>query len=253
MIKSWTDIDIELWSELNEIKRLKDTLTTTEFYIEIIAFLEEISPDDQIFDEMTSGELFEKINKSSWVWHIAETVPKPWNGMTPKPLNDLTFGEFIDLESFQADPEANLQAIAALLWRKTKEDDWGNTIWEPYEYDLETRKTLFLKAPITHVYPAIGTYQKWRQNFFENYAELFMTEQDQKEIEEVEDLGNHSRTQAKKAEILEERQKKWSWEALIWNMSGETMTQIIPLLQLPVLLVFNMLSMKHSLSENNTK
>jgi len=253
MIKSWSDVNVKLWTELSEIKKLKDTLTTTEFYIEIIAFLEDISPDDSIFDEMSSGELFRKINESSWVWSIPDSLPKPHNGLVPKPLNDLTLGEFVDLESFQTDIESNLSRVAALLWRKTRQNEWGNTIWEPYEYDLESRLVDFSTAPITSIYPILGVYQKWRQNFFENYAELFMTEEDKVEIEALEDEGNYSRTEAKKAEILEERQKKWSWEALIWNMAGEDMCQIIPLLQLPVLLVFNMLSMKHSLSENNTK
>lgn len=255
MLNNWNDITIELYQELVGIKKSSETLTTTELYIEIISFLEGISPSDPVFDDMSAEELMSKIKNTSWVWGLPEGRIKSWNDYSPKPLESLTFGEFIDIESFQADKEENLHKIAALLWRKTKINEWDNLVYEPYEYDLFNRSEEFKNAPVSSVYPIIGLYEKWREDFFKNYAELFMSEEEQKQLEEIqkeeeeEDTGNYSRTEQKKQEILEERQKKWSWESLIWGLTQEDMTKIISLLELPVLLVFNMLSMKKSLEE----
>lgn len=253
LISNWTEIDLELFQELQEIKSLERDLTVTEYYIEIIAFLAGVPPEDPVFDDMSSTELFQLVQQMSWIWGVPDGRPKDWNGLKPKPLDTLTLGEFIDMEHFIVEETANVSKIAALLWRKTRLDDWGTMQWEPYEYDLNSRAEEILRAPVSHIWPAINQYKKWRETFFSNYAELFAPP-DQPSDEPEEDGepdadGNFSRTQAKQAEILAGRYQKWSWESLIWSLANEDITRIPAIFNLPVLLVFNMLSMRHSLRE----
>jgi len=245
--KNWGDISYEVWKELVEIKKLN--LPFTNLYIEILSLLWDISPDDDMFD-MDIDELISHVKEIDWVLKepIFNTPVKEWNDFRLKNLNKITLGEFIDIENKVNDIDNNLDWVCAILYKRWKEDEWNNSVDEPYLYDLDERIALFRGAPLPLLLAIKGEYLKWRENFMLNYKELFESGEPSDEVEEDEELigveNKMAKINNKKAEIA----VKWSWENLLWGLSGEDITKIKNIFELNVIFVFNILSMRKSLS-----
>jgi hypothetical protein len=82
-----------------------------------------------------------------------------------------------------------------------------------------------------------------------NYEELFNPgeplDKDEQPDEELMGVDiKMSKINNKKEQIM----IKWSWENLLWNISGEDILKIKDIFNLNVIFVFNMLAMKKSLS-----
>jgi hypothetical protein len=145
---NWDEISYEQYKELVEIKNLD--LPYTQLYIEILALLWDISPDDDIFD-MDIDEFIQYTKQVEWILRDP-VITKPhlkWNEFTLKNLNKLSLGEFIDIENKLNDIDNNLDWVASVVYKKTKTDEWGNTIQEPYTYEINHRIELFNTAPLT--------------------------------------------------------------------------------------------------------
>lgn len=244
--KSWDDISYDIYKELNEIK--KSNLSFTNLYIEVLSLLWDISPDDDIFD-MDIDELISYKNKIDWIFNepVFNNCIIYKNKFKLKNLNKITLGEFIDIENKIGEIDDNLDWISAILYKKYKEDDWGNIIEEPYTYDINERIELFNKETITFLLPIKKYYLEWRENFMLNYKELFESNNDLDNVDEDELVGVDNKIN----KINQRKEKiiiKWSWENLLWGLSGEDITKIKDIFNLNVIFVFNMLSMKKSLS-----
>jgi hypothetical protein len=247
--KSWFDVSIEQYQELIQIEKEKENLSKTEYFIEKLALFLDLSPEDSFFDEIEADDLFKIINGISWTNSPipVSSKEKEFNGMLPKKFEALCLGEFIDLEHFMENPDDNLHKIAAVLYKQSRVNKWGNLEIEPYEYDSEKRAEEFLEAPVPPVYNLVSSYVAWRKNFLDNYQELFQgDEPDQDEEEELEGYEVVERQkQLQKEKVL----IKWSWENMIWNLSQEDITKMKSIFGTEVILVFNMLSMKKSLDK----
>lgn len=244
---NWDQISYEQYKELNEIKNLNASYT--ELYIEILSLLWDISPDDEVFD-MDIDLFVEYTKKVEWVLR-EPIINKPhlkWGEYTLKNLNKLSLGEFIDIENKLNELDNNLDWLAAITYKKTKIDEWGNTTFEPYTYEIDHRISIFKDAPIPLLLYIKKEYLQWRENFMLNYKELFQgdTPPDEKEDDEVlTGVDNKiSKINDKKEQIM----VKWSWENLLWGLSGEDILKIKDIFNLNVIYVFNILSMKKSLS-----
>jgi hypothetical protein len=245
---NWDEISYEQYKELVEIKNLD--LPYTQLYIEILALLWDISPDDDIFD-MDIDEFIQYTKQVEWILRDP-VITKPhlkWNEFTLKNLNKLSLGEFIDIENKLNDIDNNLDWVASVVYKKTKTDEWGNTINEPYTYEINHRIELFNTAPLTLLLSIKDEYLKWRENFMLNYEELFNPgeplDKDEQPDEELMGVDiKMSKINNKKEQIM----IKWSWENLLWNISGEDILKIKDIFNLNVIFVFNMLAMKKSLS-----
>lgn len=245
---NWGEISYEQYKELNEIKNLE--LSFTQLYIEVLSLLWDISPNDEVFD-MDIDEFMDYTKKVEWVLRepvITKTYSE-WNGFTLKNLNKLTLGEFIDIENKINDLDNNLDWLASITYKKTKIDEWGNTINEPYIYELDHRISLFKEAPIPLLLYIKKEYLQWRGTFMDNYKELFDNGQpkDTDDLDDEELVGADvklSKINDKKEQIM----VKWSWENLLWGLSGEDIIKIKDIFNLNVIYVFNMLSMKKSLT-----
>lgn len=249
--KNWFEVSIEQYQELVGIESQKDTFSNTEYFIEKLSLFLDISPEDSFFDDISANELFELINTISWTNSPIPVTPlnEKWENMIPKKFETLCLGEFIDLEHYMNDPDENLHKIAAILYKQTAVDKWGNTEIEPYEYDLEQRSEIVLKAPIPQVYNLATSYSQWRKNFLENYEDLFQGEEGEEEEEEEEELEGYEKIEKQKQLQKEKVLVKWSWENMIWNLAQEDITKMKEIFGLEVILVFNMLSMKKSLDK----
>lgn len=245
--KNWFEVTVSQYQELIEIEAQKESLTNTEYFIEKLALLFDVGPDDEMFDIIDTDELFQLINAISWTNSpIPVCNPEKYNDLVPKKFTSILLGEFIDLEHYMTDPNNNLHKISAILYKQTRINDWGNQEIEPYEYDLEERAEMFLDAPVPGAYNLINSYTSWRKTFIENYEELFQGEQ---ETDEDDELEGYEKIEQQKKLQKEKVLVKWSWENMIWNLCKEDITKMKSVFGLEVILVFNMLSMKKSLEK----
>jgi hypothetical protein len=228
--KSWNQIKVDQFIELHNLE--EEGLGSLFLYqLESLAILTDEDADEI---DITPNELIEILNSLSWVKNEPRGYSTKLGQLTFRPFTFLTLGEFIDLEHyFSEDYINNLPTICAILYRHTKTDEWGNVVYEPYKYIPQDRAALFLELPITDVYGIIQLYLKFRADFIERYSFIFNPE-----IEDEDEMDEED----KQAEHVE---NKWSWEMLLYSLSGEDITKVDPITDLPLVFVFNFLAMKY--------
>ena len=84
-------------------------------------------------------------------------------------------------------------------------------------------------------------FVEFRDNFLKVYENLFNPPIESEELDE-----NELDQEDIKAEEEEKKLSKFSWERLIFDLSGGDLTKVDQLTDLPIILVFNMLSMKQT-------
>ena len=228
--KSWSQVKVDQFIELHNLD--EEGLGSLFLYqLESLAILTDEDADEI---DITPNELIEILNSLSWVKNEPRGYSAKLGQLTFRPFTFLTLGEFIDLEHyFSEDYINNLPTICAILYRHTKTDEWGNVIYEPYKFIPQDRAALFLELPITDVYGIIQLYLKFRADFIERYSFIFNPEIDGEDEMDEED---------KQAEHVE---NKWSWEMLLYSLSGEDITKVDHITDLPLVFVFNFLAMKY--------
>lgn len=232
--KSWSEIDVFQFKEIRELYSIEETFTRE---IEIVATLADISSDElEDYDISDVNELLNTITfiNSEPSKHYKHELGE-WKF---KPLSKLTTGEFIDLEYFFSnDYTKHIGHIAAILYRKHTTNEWGELVFEPYKYSPFDRSELFDEYKITDIYGIVPEYLAFRQNFMDKYELLF--ESDESDEEEDEEAPKDN---TRKSAI------KWSWERLIYSLCQEDVTKISNVTDMPLILTFNMLSMKKELN-----
>lgn len=236
---SWNNISVSQYAELKGLEAGSFD-SAFDYNLEMLSILTDTDIndiEDLDFDEMTGI-----INELSW---INREPNRPIN----RKISDLHYigfqhlkvGEFIDLEYyFTNNYHKHLTDICAVVYRKSKLDEWGNVVFEPYSYDLNDRKELFNELPCTDVYGIVKDYILFRDNFMNAYINLFQ-EPATDEIEE--DLTDEDKEEIKKEDSL----NKWSWEKTLYILANEDITRIDDVLNMNLIFAFNMLSMKTEL------
>lgn len=236
---SWSNISVSQYAELKGLEAGSFD-SAFDYNLEMLSILTDTDIndiEDLDFDEMTGI-----INELSW---INREPNRPVN----RKISDLHYigfqhlkvGEFIDLEYyFTNNYHKHLTDICAVVYRKSKLDEWGNVVFEPYSYDLNDRKELFNELPCTDVYGIVKDYILFRDNFMNAYINLFQ-EPATDEIEE--DLTDEDKEEIKKEDSL----NKWSWEKTLYILANEDITRIDDVLNMNLIFAFNMLSMKTEL------
>ena len=133
--------------------------------------------------------------------------------------------------------------MLSILYKRWKRDEWGNLVFEPYSYSIMSRKDTFQDVSINEVFGAVNNYINYSNDFKQRYENLFnpVIEQDEEVELDAEDL---------KAEQEEKVFTKWSWEKLLYDLANEDLTKIDAVTDLPLVFVFNMLSMVEELQLN---
>lgn len=252
---SWDEILVDQYIEL---RGLDNELPYFDLMLETISIVTDTDIDE--LEELSFNELVTIEKQLVWLTsepskdiapHFSKLGGRPYKGykvdVNYKPywhykgLDDLTLGEFIDLNHyFSENFVEELPTIAAILYRQTKLNEWNETIIEPYEYDPRNRKELFMEVGITQIYGIITSFLEYKSNFEETYANLFKPDLSDEDIDDLDE-------ETKREIAEEERLDKFSWERLIYSLTDGDITKTDKVLNLSVVYVFNVLSMKKAL------
>lgn len=240
------------WDEtfVDQYIALKD-ITSQGFYesrLEVLSILSDTLSDDDMWQDMFESELSNMISNLGWLKREpTQDFSKEIDGLSIIDINTLKFGEFIDLEYyFNENYINNLPTICAILYRKTKVDEWSNIIYEPYNYDITKRSKLFYELPITKVYGVIKYYLDFKKNITSQYDYIFEPIFDEEDIEGDNEYDEEDIEQEK----AEELNKKWGWERVLYNLANEDITKYDSILEMPVIFIFNQLSFIKDIQKN---
>jgi hypothetical protein len=223
--------------ELNSLKC--DNLL--DLQIERLAIVNDVPIED--YEELTITELGERLHEISFLSkEPSEVVRKEINDLTYSGFDSLKLGEYIDIDTFLSmDMYNNFPLLLAVTYKRTKLNEWGVVIAEPYTYDIKQRSKLFLDLPITDVYGVLKEWVKYKENIIASYPLLLDTPVTD---EEIEQSGEEDKEDIKK----EKEQQAFAWEATIFKLCGDDITKFDAVTDLPFIFVMNMLSMRNSLS-----
>lgn len=238
--RNWNEVNVNQWLELNSIDELEYNSVFLQT-IEALSILSDTDPEE--LEDLDPEELINLAQKVSFIKREPSNKPKELvKGLTLKPLDRLTLGEFIDLEHYAMQFVQNFDILLSILYKRWKTDEWANLIFEPYTYSITSRKVLFQDVSINEVYGAVKNYIDYSNDFKKRYENLFnpVIEEDDTELDE-DDL---------KAEAEEKVFTKWSWEKLLYDLSNQDLTKIDAVTDLNLIFVFNMLSMVEDLQLN---
>lgn len=236
--KSWNDIDVLQFKEIRELYSIEETFARE---IEILAALADISSDD--LEDLDISEVSSLLRDITFInSEPSKNYKHDLDEWKFKPLSKLTTGEFIDMEYFFSnDYTKHIGHIAAICYRKHSINEWGELIFEPYRFNPFDRAELFDEYCINDIYGLIPEYLSFRETFMNKYELLF-------ESDSMDDDEQPETPEDKKAEQEKKSAVKWSWERLLYALSNEDLTKIKDITDLPLILTFNMLSMKKELN-----
>jgi hypothetical protein len=239
--QNWSQVTLEQFIEFSSIDRNQGAYHYNSEALSILS-----DEPMEVIEDMDVDDMAELVAEAKWC--TSEPSKRYINevlGMKFKPLSKLTLYEYIDLDYFFTDNYVtNLDKVCAICYRHSKVNEWGNEIFEPYEFDCNLRAELFHDLPITDVYGIINEFLKYRDTFLKNYENLFSGELD-------EDLTHEERRELDPEEVkeIEQEQKiaKWSWEQTIYGLTNGDITKSEKVGALPLIYVFNTLAMKKEL------
>lgn len=239
--KGWSDIKVDQFIEYILLKE-ESFDSFFDYETEVFQILLDNEFDD--IEDYTITE-FDNIRKQFNFRYKLPTNKIKYNiGLYKyKGIDALTFGEFIDMEYYiTSNLYQYLPNICAIMWRKTKEDDWGNVIIEPYSnIDINNRIEDFKLIPITDVYGVIDEYTKFKELFLDTYNLLF-----DEPINDEQNFDEFLTEEDKKELEKEEAMKKFSWEFILYKLANGDITKYDYILGLPLIFVFNQLSFQKS-------
>lgn len=193
------------------------------------------------FEELDIDELGELTKQIKWVQSDpSRRYKNKLDNYVLKPFSKLSLGEFIDLEHyFSNNYLEHFCHILALLYRRTYKNVYGDDVIEPYEYSPRDRLDWYLEYPITDVYGLIPEYLKYRENFTNTYTNLLVdVVTDDEVLEDADEIKEQKKEQEK---------QKFAWESTIMALCNDDLSKFNDILNMPVVLVFNILGMKKTL------
>ena len=239
--KSWNEITVSQWVELNSIDP-EEYNSVFLHTLEAISILSDTDPEE--LEELSPEELIDLASQVSFIKREPSNKPNELvKGFRLKPMDALTLGEFIDLEHYVSQSVQNFDILLSILYKRWKTDEWNNLIFEPYSYSIMSRKDTFQDVSINEVFGAVNNYINYSNDFKQRYENLFnpVIEEDEGVELDEDDL---------KAEAEEKVFTKWSWEKLLYDLANQDLTKIDAVTDLPLVFVFNMLSMVEELQLN---
>ena len=245
--KGWHEVKLYQFKELRELKDSEGFFNTQ---LETLAILLDV-PSDEL-EELSLDEIGELFKSVKWVLsepkkaHANEVII---DGDTYilKPFKKLTLDEFIDLNYFLTnDYLKHISHIVSVFYRRIKTDNWGNVEFEPYIFNPFDVFDKFDDLNITQVYGLIPEFLKWRDDFLKKYENLFNQDDDEDDepldVKEFDSLEEYK--ESLKAQEQAKKSKKWGWESLLFDLCEGDLTKIKAVGELPLIFVFNMLSMR---------
>lgn len=236
--KSWNEIDVLQFKEIRELYSIEEVFARE---VEILSALAGVSSDE--LEDLDISEVSGMLKDITFInsepsKKYQHTIDK-WKF---KPLSKLTCGEFIDLEHFFSnDYIKHLCHIAAILYRQHTTNEWGELIFEPYNFNPYDRHQLFDEYCINDIYGIIPEYLTFRQSFMDKHYLLFNEDT-------PDDDDEPKTTEESKAQAEQKSAVKWGWERLLYVLCNEDLTKFKQVTDLPLIMTFNMLAMKKELN-----
>lgn len=241
---NWNLITIDQYIELKTLEQ--EELSSTSLVLEQLAVLLDTDSTDPDIENLDVDDLFSCIEQLAFLSSDPPSNAQKLNlEFEPIELNELVIGEFIDLEHYIEEPLDNLKIILAILFKKKKKDEWGNTICEPYIYDINERSEQFGGIPITSGMYWLRKYINWKKDFMKTYENLFEDSDTGKEVaEESKELSGYEHVEYRKELLRQQSKAKFSWENTIYGLANGDITKFNDVFGQKVILVFNVLGMK---------
>lgn len=240
----WNEVNVETYCDLKQMDESKPNFFTRQ--IEILSILTGTFSDDAEWSDMDIEELTNKTAELTWLRNEPNVnYKREINAYKSIDVNNLTFGEFVDLEFyFTNDLFENLPKILATIYRKHKTDDFGNVVMEELgSYDLNQRAVYFNQISIEWVYGLIYEFMSFKTNIYESYKALFQPPITQEEMDEYEVLDDYPVTAEElEAERMEKMAERWSWENITYRLADGDITKYDAIMKMPVIFIFNQLS-----------
>jgi len=247
---NWEDVTVEQFIELDSID-MEQYETVEAIQLERLSILTNTSSDDDIWDDMDIRKMTNIIQGLKFLStkpsiKVNQSILD--NRLHLIDFNTIKFGEFIDIEFFIREGEnQNIHKISSVLFRQTRSGEWGETIYEPYgTIDLEERsKMIMVDAKLTDIYGVINSYKEWRENFLSNYSSLFQGEID--DDYDKESLTEEELQELKEIEEEESVMVEFGWQRMLLSLTENDLTKLDDYLNMNLLTVFNMLSVRKGL------
>lgn len=215
-MSNWNDINCETYLEVFSLQL--EGLTSTEYWLEVIAILLEQDVEDLADDE------FDDLKKQ--VRFIQDIPPnrhlKTIKGYELKPFSKLTFGELIDCTKLISNgyPIENIHKVNAILY--------GG------QSNFLTVSELMLHQPIAPLFHNLEGFIDYSRKLSEQYSELF-------------DIPDQDEEQEQEEEEPQSVFTKWSWEKMIWDLCNGDITRAREVTSLPHIMVLNWVLMEKEL------
>lgn len=193
------------------------------------------------FEELDIDELTVLTEQIKWInSEPSKRYKNKLDKYVLKPFTKISLGEFIDLEHYFSNNYLDhFCHILALLYRRTSKNVYGDDIIEPYNYSPSDRLDWYLDYKITDVYGLIPEYIKFRENFTNTYTNLLVdVVTDDEVLDDADEIKEQKREQEK---------QKFAWESTIMALCNDDLSKFNDILDMSVVLVFNILGMKKTL------
>lgn len=264
---SWKDITVSQYLESSNLK-VEDFDYIEDYYIQLFSILTDEDPT--VFEDMTVEQFIQLKSKIGFLLNLPNNRPLKTittNNITLHlvPYHSISGGEFIDLESYiRGDILDNLTKLLAVCYRRVVDagDLFNPPRIEKYTGNNAYKQKLFDTVCIADVYGVVKEYIQFRKEVFENYSNLVNFQEEEEmdeetkalnekilaeEAAEEENLSISEKNQLQKAKELEENRQKWGFAAMILRLAGGDITKYNEILELPLLMIMNILAMKKEL------
>jgi len=155
----------------------------------------------------------------------------------------ITLGNFIDLETYLQSPN-DLTKCLAILFRKSKLNEWGHVVYEPVNFNINERAETFNDEPIELYLKGLSSYIKFRESIVEQYKSIFGIGESEPEEIDYADLTASEIMEIEAEEKKRKEKERYSWENFVYWLAGENLVNVEKVLEFPILYTLNMASMK---------
>lgn len=232
--KGWEDVTLEEFLDIENIKRENPGYLKRS--LELLCYL----TDSDEWEDIPSGDVIKEYLKNEWLSKppIQNEIKQSIGKYSFKPFSKLSLSEWIDVDA--AILASDLSKVSAIVYKQTKEDEWGNINFEPYEYSATERSKDFINLPITDLIGVWYSALTYRENLFKVFADLFEGYDDELSEEEKDMLNPSEIKQIEDSIKIDNRKKDYAWQKLLDDISGGVWSHIPKILELPHTFVFGM-------------
>jgi len=244
---NWLSINVAQFIELFSLN-LKEFESQDDYYIQILSILSNQSVES--IEDLDYDVFKQHISNLNFIYRLPTKQPSiklniQDTDLYLMDLNQLTIGEFIDLEHFITDGYTkNLSIILAILYRQKTIYNSSFKLDEFEEYGnwIYHRAPLFDEVCVNDVYGVINNYLTFRANIFETYKGLFDNE-DPEELDIDESESFKSKLEKTKANDDAKATRKWGWEILLYKLAKEDPLKMTEAAGMSLIQAFNILAM----------